>query len=118
MSSSNTAIVFVDVYNDFLEPKGALHSSVKEALDYCDAVKHIKQIYDHARSKNIPIYYALHRHFEEGDMDNWKYTTATNDAIKKFQSFKKDSFGGSILAGLEPDLKKGDIIAEGHMNIR
>lgn len=115
---NKTAVVLVDPYNDFLHEKGGMYGAVIETLKKTDAINHMLQLHSYAKQHGVPVFYALHRQFVEGDLDNWLYPTATNEAIKRFQSFKKGSFGAQVFPGLEPDVTTGDIICEGHMNIR
>lgn len=116
--TGKTALILVDPYNEFLHPKGGMYGAVVETLTACNAIVHMQELHAFAKKEGIPVFYALHRQFEEGDLDNWLYPTATNDAIKQFQSFKKGSFGAEVYENLEPDIPSGDVVCQGHMNIR
>lgn len=91
-----------------------MYGAIVESLKEADSINHMR----YAKQHGVPVFYALHRQFIEGDLDNWLYPTATNEAIKKFQSFKKGSFGAEVYPGLEPNVATGDVTCEGHMNIR
>ncbi|GJC92821.1 isochorismatase hydrolase [Colletotrichum higginsianum] len=68
-----TAVVLIDPYNDFLHPEGKLFPAVQESLTATDTVAHLKTLVAAARSRRVPIFYALHQHWREGIFDGWRH---------------------------------------------
>ncbi|KAF4815475.1 Peroxyureidoacrylate/ureidoacrylate amidohydrolase RutB [Colletotrichum tropicale] len=109
MSSTRTALVLVDPYNDFLHPEGALTPHLLD-LQEKGTVENIRSAVAAARSKGIPIYYGMHQQCNEHTFLGWKHMTSNHVKQKNSQVFKEGSWGAEILQGLEPDASKGDVV--------
>lgn len=114
---SNTAIVLVDPYNDFLHTAGMMHSSIAADLEASNVIYNLKTLLAFARSQKIPVFYSLHQNYVEGHYSGWKHLTKLNAAIKELHVFA-EGFGGKILEGLEPVAENGDVVASKHWNMK
>lgn len=115
MSSTRTALVLVNPYNDFLHPEGALTPHLLD-LQEKGTVENIRSAVAAARSKGIPIYYSMHQQCNEHTFLGWKHMTPNNLKQKNSQVFKEGSWGAEILQGLEPDPSEGDVVVSRHWN--
>lgn len=109
---SQTALLFVDPYNDFLSPGGKLYPLAKEVIESVDLLAHLREIVSAARQANIPIFFVPHHRWEPGDYTTWKYPSPTQLASMKRETFAKGSWGGEF----HPDfsVQKGDIVIKEH----
>ncbi|KAK6227624.1 hypothetical protein QIS74_01179 [Colletotrichum tabaci] len=110
-----TAVVLIDPYNDFLHPEGKLFPAVQESLTATDTVAHLKTLVAAARSRRVPIFYALHQHWKEGIFDGWRHVNPAAAAATGV--FQEGGWGVEILDGLQPDLKGNrDVVVSKHWN--
>lgn len=58
--TGNTALVLIDLYNDFLHPKGKLTALQADSLAESNTIEHLHQAVAVARSAKISVYYSLH----------------------------------------------------------
>lgn len=117
-SRGDTAVILVDPYNEFLHPEGKVYELVRESLQASNAVEHMKQVVEAARAAHIPIYYALHQQYKEGNYDGWHRMNRSHVRNKEFKVFEEGSFGVKIYEGMEPDIKNGDVVVSKHWNSR
>ncbi|CAH0054554.1 unnamed protein product [Clonostachys solani] len=116
-SSSQTGIVLIDPYNDFLHHDGKLNPAVRESLTTTDTNKHLKTLVDAARELRIPIFYAMHQEWKEGNYQGWGHLSTSNSRLNMAKAFEKGTWGAEFLEGLEPDvLGNGDVVASKHWN--
>lgn len=112
-----TAVVLIDPYNDFLHPEGKLFPAVQESLTATDTVAHLKTLVAAARSRRVPIFYALHQHWRERIFDGWRHVNPA--AAEATGIFQEGGWGVEILDGLQPDLKGNrDVVVSKHWNSR
>lgn len=116
--TSNTAVVLIDPYNDFLHPEGKATPALSASLQKSDTITHLKQLVATARKHKIPIYYGLHQQVRPGYLAGWKHATPSQEAILAGSVFEKGSWGAQIYEGLEPDLSNGDVVVSKHWNSR
>ncbi|KAM0752496.1 Isochorismatase hydrolase [Meredithblackwellia eburnea MCA 4105] len=116
-SVSQTAIVLIDVYNDFIHPEGKLYPLLKQSIQATKTTDHMKDLVDTARKHKIPIYYTLHKNWAEGNYAGWERMNTSMKRIDKGKVFEEGSWGAEIYKGLEPDvLGNKDVIASKHWN--
>lgn len=114
-----TAVVLVDVYNEFLHPEGKINSFVSESMAATNTVQHLRDLVDVARKFRIPIYYALHQNWRAGNYDGWKHMNATTTGLSGSRALEEGSWGAEIFPGLEPDvLGNRDVVVSKHWNSR
>lgn len=118
-AQSSTAVVLVDPYNDFLHPEGKLYPNFEESLKVTDTNNHLKALAATARDLGLPIFYALHKPWKEGNYWGWNHLTISHKRLDGLKAFEDGSWGAKILEGLEPDvLGNRDVIASQHWNSR
>lgn len=117
-TTSNTAVVIIDPYNDFLHPEGKLNGLLAESLKETDSIKHLKELVAAARANKIPIYYGLHQQQKPGFIAGWKHATAMQHSQNDNKAFEEGSWGVNIYEGLEPDLNNGDVVVSKHWSSR
>ena len=105
---SQTGLLFVDPYNDFLSPEGKLYPLAKEVAESVDLLAHLREMVSAARQAAIPIFFVPHHRWEPGDYTTWKYPTPNQLADGQREVFAKGSWGGEF----HPDfpVQKGDIV--------
>jgi nicotinamidase-related amidase len=109
---SQTGLLFVDPYNDFLSPGGKLYPLAEEVAESVDLLAHLREIVSAARQAAIPIFFVPHHRWEPGDYTTWKYPTPHQLADGQREVFAKGSWGGEF----HPDfsVQKGDIVIKEH----
>ncbi|KAF7979454.1 hypothetical protein HWV62_42259 [Athelia sp. TMB] len=113
---SDTAVILIDPYNDFLHPDGKFASVLQANLVAGNTVAHLKHVVAAARAAKIPIYYGMHQQYEEGHYDGWKHMGITHPNIKAKKMFEKGSWGAGFYEGFEPQLSNGDVVVSKHWN--
>lgn len=113
-----TALILIDVYNDFLHPDGKLTAGLAESLDDSDTRIHIEEALRSARANNIPVYYSLHQQYHDGKYAGFGHWNAMLEGIQKSRGFEQGSWGVEIYRGLEPKPESGDTVISKHWNQR
>lgn len=113
-----TALVLIDVYNDFLHPQGKATSALAESLEKYQTIEHLAQALKAARDAQIPIYYSLHQQYHDGKYAGFQHWNMMLRSIEKTRSFEEGSWGAQIFASLAPDAVKGDTVISKHWNQR
>ncbi|KAF2845164.1 Isochorismatase hydrolase [Plenodomus tracheiphilus IPT5] len=114
---TNTAIVLIDVYNEFLHPDGKINSIVKESLTETNTIHHLKELVGVAHRIRMPIFYALHQTWKEGNYQGWQRMNATTSGVAQSHAIEQGSWGAAIYEGLEPDvLGNKDVVVSKHWN--
>lgn len=117
--SDKTAVVLVDVYNEFLHPEGKINSFVSESMAASNTIQHLTDLVDAARKFRVPIYYALHQNWRAGNYDGWKHMNGTTTGLSESRALEEGSWGSEIFQGLEPDvLGNRDVVVSKHWNSR
>ena len=116
--ATDTAVLLIDPYNDFLHPKGKLNARVAESLAHTGTIEHLKEIVAAARKHKIPIFYGLHQQTDAYSFQGWQSMNRSLSAVKSSSAFQKGSWGVEIYEGLEPNLDDGDVVVSKHWNSR
>jgi nicotinamidase-related amidase len=85
--NSNTAILFIDPYNDFIHPNGKLYGLLADSLAKLDTISHLKEVLSAARAKKIPVYYGLHQQHKPGFIVGWKHANSTQQGQAQGKAF-------------------------------
>src|SRR6266498_1157942 len=115
---SNTAVILIDPYNDFLHPNGKLYGLLADSLKEKDTIKHIRELLTAARANKIPVYYGLHQQWKIGNYDGWKHMAKIHLTQREGKAFEEGSWGAQVLQGLEPNIANGDVVVSKHWNSR
>ena len=118
MSYSDTAVLLIDPYNDYIHPQGKGYSLCQESLEASDTIAHMKNLVKAARANKIPIFYCLHQPWRTGNFDEWTRMGPFHRMLKEEHMAEEGTWGGKIYEGLEPDLANGDIVVGKHWNAR
>lgn len=116
--TETTALVLIDVYNDFLHPDGKLTAALADSLSASGTIEHLQEALHAARSAGIPVFYSLHQQYYDGKYAGFEHW---NDMLQKVQasrSFEKGTFGAQVYDGLEPDPLNQDVVISKHWNQR
>jgi len=107
MQSKNTAIVLVDVNNDFLSKDGKLYTAVKDIIENNQVIAHINKLINTARKKGIMIIYVpiefSSDYYEMGTDPYGIFKT-----IKDNRALQRGTPGGSVATVL--DVHPDDIV--------
>ena len=114
--TAKTALILIDVYNDFLHPEGKATGALAESMADSHTIQHLQAALESARSANIPVYYSLHQQYHDGKYTGFEHWNAMLESVKASRSFEEGSWGARIFAGLEPDPANGDVIISKHWN--
>lgn len=108
---NKTALILVDVLNEFLADDGKLHERVKPMIDKMDLKVNLKKLLTESRKAGIKIVYAPHG-LDEHSFEDFLHVLPRMQWAKDNEVFWKDSKGADFYQDLYP--AEGDIIAERH----
>lgn len=74
-AASDTALLLVDPYNDFLSEGGKLWPPVKESAEEQNLLPNMKAVMVAVRAAGIGVFYVPHHRAEAGDLDKWQCAT-------------------------------------------
>lgn len=115
-TSEKSALILIDIYNDFLHPKGKATGALAKSLEQTQTIKHLQLALDSARRAKIPVYYSLHQQYHDGKYTGFEHWNAMLESVKNSRSFELGSWGAEIYEGLEPDASNGDVVISKHWN--
>jgi len=110
--AETTAVILVDPYNDFVSEGGKIYQNIKQTADSVNLVENLVKLVEGARSKGIPVFYAMHLEWEPGIREDWQFQHITQERQGQFQVFAKGTWGAEIHPALVP--QEGDIVVEQH----
>ena len=110
--ADETALLFVDPYNDFVSEGGKFWDKIKEVADANGLLANLKAVVDSARAAGVQVVYVPHRQWQPGDYESWDHPTPYQVGTARAQMFAKDSWGGEWRPEFEP--QPGDLIAKEH----
>ncbi|KAH7062992.1 Isochorismatase-like protein [Paraphoma chrysanthemicola] len=112
----NTALILIDVYNDFLHPNGKATPALAESLEKAQTIHNLKLALHTARHAKIPVYYSLHQQYHDGKYAGFRHWNDMLRSIESTRGFEESSFGAQIYEDLVPDAKLGDTVISKHWN--
>ncbi|HMZ12407.1 cysteine hydrolase family protein [Plasticicumulans sp.] len=110
--ASETALLFVDPYNDFISEGGKFWERIREVAESRDLIVHLQQIVSAARRAGVRLFYVPHRQWQPGDFEDWDHPTPYQLGAARFRMFEKGSWGGEWRSEFAP--QPGDVIAKEH----
>ena len=111
-----TALVLIDIYNDFLHPDGKATGALSASLTEANTIVHLQEVLAAARAAKIPVFYSLHQQYYEGKYTGFEHWNPMLRSVQSSHSFEEGSFGAQIFKGLEPDPANGDVVISKHWN--
>ncbi|MGO1182951.1 MAG: isochorismatase family cysteine hydrolase [Micrococcaceae bacterium] len=107
-----TALLCVDLYNDFLAEGGKLYPWIKDSAEAHGMHENLKTIVSAARQAGITVYHVPHHRWEPGDYLDWKYPSPYQLGAAERQAFAKDTWGGTFHDDFP--VREGDVVATEH----
>jgi nicotinamidase-related amidase len=107
-----TGLLVVDPYNDFISEGGKIWPRIKDVAEANNCVPHMEQILNAARQVKLPVFFAMHHRFREGDYENWKYIAPIQKLAWNRRTFEHGTWGGEFRAEFVP--AKGEVVASEH----
>jgi len=117
LTAGNTAVVITDPQNDFLSPEGVTWGVVGESVKKNGTVKHIGELFQTAKARNIPVFVSPHYYYPHDH--EWKFEGALEALMHKIGMFDRkgplqtDGFtnsGADWLARYKPYIEDGKTI--------
>ncbi|MBK0013669.1 isochorismatase family cysteine hydrolase [Stenotrophomonas sp. S41] len=107
-----TALLCIDLYNDFLADGGKLFPWVKDIAAQNNMHTNLRAIVQAARAAGIKVYHVPHHRWEPGDYVNWKYPSPYQLGAGERQAFAKGTWGGTFHDDFQ--VQPGDVVATEH----
>lgn len=107
-----TALLCIDLYNDFLAEGGKLFPWVKDIAKENNMHENLRTIVRTARQAGITVYHVPHHRWQLGDYVNWKYPSPYQLGAAERQAFAKGTWGGTFHDDFQ--VREGDIVATEH----
>lgn len=109
---SESALLLVDPYNDFLSSGGKLYELAKEVIESTGTVAHMRDVLTAVRAAGLPVFFVPHHRAKPSDFSGWRNASPYLLAGHKAQVFEEGSWGGQWHPDFEP--QPGDVIAREH----
>ncbi len=110
--ASDTALLIVDPYNDFMSEGGKLYEAIKATADASGLFDNLRRIIPAVRKAGIQVFIIPHHRSCEGDFDGWQHMTPFQKQGVPFKAFEVGSWGGEFHPEFGPI--KGDIVIHEH----
>jgi nicotinamidase-related amidase len=109
---SDTALVLVDPYNDFLSEGGKVWPRVQDAAESVGTIRHLRELLGAVRRAGIGVFIAPHRRWRPGDFDGWQRLAPPHIGMRDRRAFEAGTWGGEFHPDLAP--ADGEIVAGEH----
>ncbi|OWV73819.1 isochorismatase [Rhizobium sp. R339] len=109
---SNTGLIVVDPYNDFISEGGKIWPRLKEVAEANNCVPHMLEVLNAARQARLRVFFAMHHRYRPGDYENWKFVAPIQRAAWHRRSFEFGTWGGEFRAEFVP--LDGEVVASEH----
>jgi nicotinamidase-related amidase len=109
---SNTGLLVVDPYNDFISEGGKIWPRIKEVAEANNCVPHMLEVLTAAREAKLRVFFAMHHRYRAGDYENWKFVAPIQRAAWNRKSFEFGTWGGEFRAEFVP--VAGEVVASEH----
>jgi nicotinamidase-related amidase len=110
--ATQTGLLLVDAYNDFLSEGGKLWPKVRAVAESIELLDHLRLLIAAARSAGVVVFHVPHRRWREGNYDGWRYLTPSQITIDREAFFAEGTWGGEW----HPELavQPGDVTVAEH----
>jgi len=106
-----TAIVFIDVLNDFLAEDGKLHGAIGDMLKKTDFYPHITQLLAGAREAGLKIFFAPHG-TDDHSFDDIKHVHPRMQWAVANQVLRTGTYGADFFEPFRP--REGEVVISRH----
>lgn len=107
-----TALLFVDPYNDFLAPTGALWPMVSDVAERVGLIDNLRAVTKAVRDAGVQVVIVPHHRATPTDYDGWDHATPYQLYGNQLQTFAAGTWRGEWLPEFAP--QEGDLIASEH----
>jgi nicotinamidase-related amidase len=111
-SPANTALLFIDPYNDFLAEKGKLWPTIEKVAKEVGLHHNLRLVMAAARSAQLPIFVVPHHRYGPNDLAGWDHPTPYQQASARIQTFARGEWGGEWFPDFAP--LAGDVVVKEH----
>jgi nicotinamidase-related amidase len=111
-SAQDTALIFIDPYNDFLSEGGKMWPFIKEVARSVNLHDHLRAITAAVRKARMRVFIAPHRHYHPGDYENWAFPSPDQQGTMRLRLFESGTWGGDWHPDFAP--REGDIVVKEH----
>ena len=110
--NEETALLFVDPYNDFLSKGGKFWPMVETVAEEVRLLDNLRSIMNEVRKAGIPVFIVPHHRWQPGDYEDWRHATPYQIGAGNIQAFAAGSWGGEWHPDFAP--LPDDIIVKEH----
>ncbi len=107
-----TGLLVVDPYNDFISEGGKIWPRIQAVAEANNCVPHMLEVLTAAREAKLPVFFAMHHRYREGDYENWKYIAPIQKLAWNRRMFEFGTWGGEFKAEFVP--ASGEVVASEH----
>ena len=107
-----TGLLVVDPYNDFISEGGKIWPRIQAVAEANNCVPHMLEVLTAAREAKLPVFFAMHHRYREGDYENWKYIAPIQKLAWNRRTFEFGTWGGEFKAEFVPT--SGEVVASEH----
>jgi nicotinamidase-related amidase len=111
-NAHETALMFVDPYNDFISEGGKMWPLVSDVAASVNLHANLRAIVVSARDAGVAIFIVPHHHARPDDFDGWDHPTPYQLQAHKGQVFAEGSWGGRFRDEFAP--QAGDTVVKEH----
>ncbi|MCY1017166.1 cysteine hydrolase [Pyxidicoccus sp. MSG2] len=111
-SSRDTALIFIDPYNDFLAEGGKMWPFVQEVAKRVGLLDNLRAVTAAVRKARLRVFVAPHRRFQPGDYSDWAFPSPDQRGVMRLRPFEAGTWGGEWHPDFAP--KEGDIVIKEH----
>ncbi|MCR5867653.1 isochorismatase family cysteine hydrolase [Aquincola sp. J276] len=111
-SRTDTALLLIDPYNDFLSEGGKLHGLAKQVFDATGTLDNLRRVVAAARAAGIRVFFTPHHRARPSDFSLWKNASPYLLGGDRMQVFAEGSWGGEWHPDFVP--QEGDVVAKEH----
>src|ERR1700741_2279689 len=108
----NTALLFVDPYNDFLSDGGLLWPRLKQVAEEVGMLDNLRAIQSAVRAAGMRIFIVPHRQWEEGNYEGWQHLTSGQRWSRANHFCAAGSWGGTFREEFAP--RPEDVVVKQH----
>ncbi|CAG9166552.1 cysteine hydrolase [Cupriavidus pampae] len=110
--ASQTALLMVDPYNDFMTEGGKLYELIRPTAAASGMFDNLRKLIPAIRAAGIQIFVLPHHRSVPSDFSQWRHATPFQLAGVPGQAFARDSWGGEFNPEFGP--AEGDIVVQEH----